>query len=77
MAASSGTVVDENATGETIQSSQVRNDSSTLITSLHPQGLLAYIAGQVLPYQSSEQEVEEVAEEELDDDPIQPRFSKT
>ena len=74
MAASSGTAVDENATGETIQSSQVRNDSSTLITSLHPQGLLAYIAGQVLPYQSSEQEV---AEEELDDDPIQPRFSKT
>ena len=45
------------------------------------QGLLAYIAGHVLPFQSSEPEVEEVTEEgypvegyPASDDPIQPRF---
>jgi len=43
----SGTAMEENATGETSESHQ---------------GLLAYIAGHVLPFQSSEPEVVEVVE---------------
>ena len=81
LAASSGTAVEENA-GEAIQIPQVRSDSiSGTSVMLHSQGLLAYIAGQVLPFQSNEPEVEEVVDQELvegysasDDDPIQPRF---
>ena len=40
------------------------------------QGLLAYIAGHVLPFQSSEPEIVEVPEEgyPASDDHIQPRF---